>query len=184
MSETSADASLSLLDRRQHRITRGRRVLIVAAVPILFLAGVVMENAAWGPHVELMDATYKMTLVVPHTQKLGRIGPAGVARLRELLEQMRPSYNPVTILRKWVQYGGPAAAGHGIHASIEKFNADGTYAGIRFSYWQADDIAAFRGPGGFQVLVSDLTGEWLWKEMAQYVIPSPEESSPPKMDQD
>ncbi len=93
------------------------------------------------------------------------------SRFDRLVSQMRPSWNPLTILKtKWDHRWKARPEGErfkGIHAevclTVAFYNASNTYAGEQHRYSQNDGIVFLETSKRSHVLVTDLTPQDIYK---------------------
>jgi hypothetical protein len=202
-----ADAHPSEPDRQradlrpyEKRVARRRGLLILAAVILLlFWLGVVFWNypspGQWPwerPCWVRVEVTGRETI---------DLNAEGVVRLREILEQARPSWNPMVILRqkrryraRWVETAlpdGGTERWYGRSCSTEAYirfsscNPDGTYAGIGYSAGQNGAALWVEGPRGSSVLAVDWTPLELYDLLSPYhagdTVPEPADVPPAGM---
>jgi len=143
---------------------RAVRILIAAAIGcILFGIGVVVWNAVGGVSTEPLtrekiESDPKINLSEGMGDRVARL-----LRFKEVVEQeLRPSYNPITILRVRRKYGAEPPA--------EEFSLlvmDG--GDIIYRYHQAGRVVMLIGPKGTQqVLIAPWEPEHLQKELASF----------------
>ncbi len=181
----------------EKRVARRRGLLILAAVILLlFWLGVVLWNYP-SPGQWPWERPCGVRVAVTGREEIV-LNAEGVVRLRELLEQARPSWNPIVILHqerryrvRWVEtalpdggterwYGRSFSADASIRFS--SLNPDGTYAGIGYSGGQNGAALWVQGPRGSRVLAVDWTPLELYDLLSPYHVgdtaPEPDDVPP------